>query len=171
MDCSLPGSSVHGIFQSSILEWDVVSSFKPSSWPRDQTCISCVSCTGSKFFTIEPPGKPVKVKWPAVNHSTSENQSFSWIQVVWFQSPDFEENTSRHSSGPKILRSMYLILGSTSSVSWQNEGTRWNHSHVPGFAFSLLSNKMAPSNPSLFFWIFLFSLKKFLLHTVALQYC
>ena len=46
MNCSLPGSSVHGIFQSRILEWVVISSSRPSSQLRDQTCISCVSSIG-----------------------------------------------------------------------------------------------------------------------------
>ena len=40
MDRSLSGSSVHGILQARILEWVVVPSFKGSSQPRDQTCIS-----------------------------------------------------------------------------------------------------------------------------------
>ena len=44
MDCSLPGSSVHGIFQARILEWVAISSSRGSSQPRDQTCVSCVSC-------------------------------------------------------------------------------------------------------------------------------
>ena len=45
---SLPASSVHGIFQAKVLEW-VALSFRKSSWPRDQThvsCISCISCMG-----------------------------------------------------------------------------------------------------------------------------
>ena len=37
MDCSLPGSSVHGIFQARILEWVAISSSRGSSQPRDQT--------------------------------------------------------------------------------------------------------------------------------------
>ena len=51
MDCSPPGSSVHGILQVRILEWVAISSSRESSPPRDQThvscvsCISCVSCT------------------------------------------------------------------------------------------------------------------------------
>ena len=35
MDCSPPGSSVHGVFQASILEWAAISSSRGSSWPRD----------------------------------------------------------------------------------------------------------------------------------------
>ena len=45
-DCSLPGSSVHGILQARILEWAAMPSSRGSSQPRDQTCISYVSCTG-----------------------------------------------------------------------------------------------------------------------------
>ena len=42
MDCSLPGSSVHGIPQARILEWVAISSSRRSSWPRDGTCVSCI---------------------------------------------------------------------------------------------------------------------------------
>ena len=34
-DCSLPGSSVHGIFQARILEWVAISFSRRSSQPRD----------------------------------------------------------------------------------------------------------------------------------------
>ena len=37
MDCSIPGSSVHGISQTRILEWVVISSSRGSFRPRDQT--------------------------------------------------------------------------------------------------------------------------------------
>ena len=43
--CS-PGSSVHGILQARILEWIGMRSSRRSSWPRDWTRVSCVSCTG-----------------------------------------------------------------------------------------------------------------------------
>ena len=41
MDCSPPGSSVHGIFQERILEWVSMPSSQGPPWPRDHTCISC----------------------------------------------------------------------------------------------------------------------------------
>ena len=59
IDCSPPGSSVHGIFSARILEWIAVSSPGESSQPKDLTHISYVSCTTGIFFTTEPPGKPV----------------------------------------------------------------------------------------------------------------
>ena len=46
MDCSPPGSSVHGILQARTLEWVAVPSSRASSQPRDQTHVSCVSCIG-----------------------------------------------------------------------------------------------------------------------------
>ena len=45
MDCSLAGSSVHGILQARILEWVVIPFSRRSSWPRDWTCISCIART------------------------------------------------------------------------------------------------------------------------------
>ena len=40
MNCSLPGSSVHGIFQAIVLEWIAISFSRGSSQPRDQTQVS-----------------------------------------------------------------------------------------------------------------------------------
>ena len=50
MDCSLPGSSVHGILQVRILEWATISFLRGSSQPRDKTSVSCVSCIGIRGF-------------------------------------------------------------------------------------------------------------------------
>ena len=44
MDCSPPGSSVHGILQARILEWVAISYSSGSSQLKDQTCISYFSC-------------------------------------------------------------------------------------------------------------------------------
>ena len=49
MDCSLLGSSVHGILQARILEWVAIFFSRESSWPRDQPLISCIA---DRFFTI-----------------------------------------------------------------------------------------------------------------------
>ena len=44
--CSPSGSSAHGNFQARILKRAANSSSRASSWPRDWTLISCISCTG-----------------------------------------------------------------------------------------------------------------------------
>ena len=58
MDCSSPGSSVHGIFQAKILEWVAISPSRGSSWPRGGAHISCNSCTVDGFFTTKPLESP-----------------------------------------------------------------------------------------------------------------
>ena len=57
MDCSPPGSSVHGISQATVLEWVTISFPRGSSQPRDQTRVSCI---GRQVFTTESPGKLVE---------------------------------------------------------------------------------------------------------------
>ena len=57
IDCSLPGSSVHGVFQARILEWVTISYCRGSSRSKDRTCISCISCIDRWIFTTTPSGK------------------------------------------------------------------------------------------------------------------
>ena len=51
MNCSPPGSSVHGILQARILEWVAIPFSRESFGPRDRTPISCIAI---RFFTIAP---------------------------------------------------------------------------------------------------------------------
>ena len=44
MDCSPPGSSVHGLVQARVLEWAALSYSRGFSRARDRTHISCVFC-------------------------------------------------------------------------------------------------------------------------------
>ena len=46
MDGSLPGPSLHGIFQARVLERVAVSFSRGPFQPWDRTCVSCVSCVG-----------------------------------------------------------------------------------------------------------------------------
>ena len=48
MDCSLPGFSVHGLFQARILEWVAISFSRGSSWPRNRTRVSRIA--GRRFI-------------------------------------------------------------------------------------------------------------------------
>ena len=72
IDCSPPGSSVHGILQARILEWVAVSSSKGSSQIRDQTRVFSVqfsSVAQSCLTLCDPmncstPGLPVHHQLP-----------------------------------------------------------------------------------------------------------
>ena len=49
MDCSPPGSFIHGLCQARGLEWGAISFSRGSSGPRDQTQVSCVV---NRCFTV-----------------------------------------------------------------------------------------------------------------------
>ena len=55
MDCSISGSSVHGIFQARVLEWIAISFSRESSRPRNRTPVSRIA---GRALPSEPPEKP-----------------------------------------------------------------------------------------------------------------
>ena len=57
-DCSLPGSSVHGIFQARVLEWIAISFSRGSSRPRDRTRVY-PHCR-QRLYRLSPQGS---LKW------------------------------------------------------------------------------------------------------------
>ena len=69
MDCSLPGSSVHGIVQARILELVAISFSRGYSQPRDQTQVSCI--VGRHFYHLSHQGDTnylvLVVKNPSAN--------------------------------------------------------------------------------------------------------
>jgi len=68
MDCSLPGSSVHGIPQAWVLEWVAVSFSRGSSWTRDQTQLSFMQADS---LPTEPLGK------------SSNRECEKWSNLRW----------------------------------------------------------------------------------------
>ena len=68
MDCNPPGSSVHGIFQARILEWTAISYSKGSFQPRDQICVSCISCIGRQMGSLTCRFLDLSGHMPALNN-------------------------------------------------------------------------------------------------------
>ena len=56
MDCSSPGSSVHGILQARILQWVAISCSSWSSQPRDRTCVCCIPCIAGNSLPLSHRG-------------------------------------------------------------------------------------------------------------------
>ena len=61
LDCSPPGSSVHGILQQITLECVAMPSSRGSSQPSDGNQDSCGPCIAGGFFIAEPLGKPFEI--------------------------------------------------------------------------------------------------------------
>ena len=75
MDCSPPGSSIHGILQARILEWVAVPFSRGSSQPRDWTQ---VSHTAGRFFTICTTGEGLSSGLPVLPLAT-----VSWRTILF----------------------------------------------------------------------------------------
>ena len=73
MDCSLPGSSVHGILQARTLEW-VAIPFRGSSQPRDWTQVSPIA---GGFFTL----------WAT---REAQMRSYGWA-LIWYNSCPYKK--------------------------------------------------------------------------------
>ena len=71
MDCSLPGSSVHGIFQTRVLEWIAISFSRGSSRPRNWTQVSLIA--GRCFYHLSHQGSYDKPR----QHIKQQNYHFA----------------------------------------------------------------------------------------------
>ena len=128
MDCSLPGSSVHGIFQARVLEWVAISFSRGSSRSRDRTCSSCIAggifiTEASGLFRIYPPcwsvccrkagrvcGKFSNV--PVLPGTVSgHDQQWEWIlnEAVTHLWKTWRQIKRRATHRDKFLKQMYLL--------------------------------------------------------------
>ena len=93
MDCSLPGSSVHGISQARIVEWVATFFSRGSSWPRHWTQVSCISrwilyhWTSREYYSAIKRSKTVSFSETRMDPETvmqSEVKSeIAWNLVKW----------------------------------------------------------------------------------------
>ena len=134
MDCSLPGSSVRGIFQAIVLEWIVISFSTGSSQPRDQNWVSSIvdrrftiwamlvtqSCpTLCDLMDCSPPGSSLHeifqariLEWVAISFSRGSSQPRDRTQVTCTVGRFFTEWATREAQWniiqPQNLKSCYL---------------------------------------------------------------
>ena len=103
MDCSLPGSSVHGIFQARTLEWVAISFCEESSHSRDWISVSRVSCIGGWIPHLCTAWKAHTITtWPA----TALLGSLCWIRD--------------NACSPSTCTLMFMTALYTISKTWNN---------------------------------------------------
>ena len=94
MGHSPPGSSVHGISQARILEWVAISSYRGPSWPRDQTCVSCIGRRVLYHWATWE----ARLKWSAWHQMTLMSKKkilgFPFFLFITFPKRDFNESIS-----------------------------------------------------------------------------
>ena len=121
--CQAPLSM--GFFQARILEWLAIPSARESSWPRDQTCISCIA---GGFFTSEPLGKPVLQSMGSqrVGHDLATKQLQNNWSLLLKKMP--------RSWKTKRLRDCYRLKGT-------KEACKLKSVYIPGLDGSLIGEK------------------------------
>ena len=102
MDCSLPGSSLHGILQARVLEWVAISFSRGSSWPRDQTQVSRI------------PGRRFNL-W--ATREAQENCPWVLSTLIWVQRGLGTLSWSIHTFPTMTRRGSYLTLSFPSNHS------------------------------------------------------
>ena len=155
---SPPGSSVHGILQTRILEWVTMFSSRGSSLHRDWTHVSFSSCIGGRLFTAEPPGSPftlhpttILLLLPSIiwNYHLLPPPFPPTYQRQWLT---FSSDSARHMKRLITLSSLKCL-----SVGFSNSPPRCHH-RFPGFlspSLTVLSwaHLLAPLLPILPLWV------------------
>ena len=94
MDCSPPGSSVHGILQARILEWVAVSFSRGTSRLRDRTQVSCIA---SRCFNLWATTLILRIKCtPYIILPNAENDVHCFAPLPIFPSQSHEKQADSH---------------------------------------------------------------------------
>ena len=127
MDCSPPGSSVHGILQARILEW-VAIPFSRSSQPRD---LSRVSRIAGRFFTL----------WATNGHNLT---LWAFLQLMVPSSLSFSFLISLHGTTKPPTKQRVAYPQTTNLVSPVSGDLFWG-------SFEIWHNCILPPNPDFSF--------------------
>ena len=105
--CSLPGSSVHGIFQARMLEWVAIFHSRQLSGHRDRTLTSCVSCLAGDSL-MRQLGSPISNNL-FIFHFTASLYWFCWrlflSSIKWCMNSAENKET-----GPLVFNSISPLL-------------------------------------------------------------
>ena len=80
MDCSLPGSSVHGIFQARVLEWGAIA-FSDTQMSHKEKILNLIITRKCKVKEIQ--------SWASLVAQLVKNLPAMW--ETWVQSPDWKD--------------------------------------------------------------------------------
>ena len=104
IDCNLPGSCVHGIFQARILEWVAISFSRGSSQPRNWTQVFCIA---GRFFTYWATREEI-TKWWAPNQKLLYKPEPSCNNFEWKKKSHFSVLLHLTSTAFVMQCSLYL---------------------------------------------------------------
>ena len=127
MDCSPPGSSVHGFSQARILQWVAISFSRGSSQPRDRTW---VSHTAGRHFTFWATREALK---DGITHSKKAHTNvFNWQNQIYIKNP----------SSKSLKNVVFSLLSSVSHVCSVVSDSLQPHGNGNTLQYSCLENAM-----------------------------
>ena len=135
IDCS---SSAHGISQARILEWVSISSSRGSSRPREQTCISCVSCISKQTLyhctTWEAQDYFIALLLLTLGGRSSIGNTHITLEVIGF--PSMDDVILVGQAGP-LMQRMFIVHITNQSLTFlrQNNTKHVHWAAEPGLVF------------------------------------
>ena len=138
MDCSPPGTYVHGILQGRILEWVAISFSRGSSRARDQFC---VSCTAGNFFTI----------WVTREAHRTQALHNSWLKVLvaslcrWWNTMKLIRESKKPSNSENQFNLSTLKKSNYWAEKWGEGGDPTNRDALSFFHTYLNTSKILNS--------------------------
>ena len=132
IDCSSPGSPVHGISQARILEWVAISSSKGYSQPRDWTRVSCTACIVRQILYRWATGEACVEKIIAIKEKEKVEQGKRSVSLGIRQGWRFK--VGRQSRPPVFLVFVVVVFTECCSslilqVNCLHKLSVWNESH------------------------------------------
>ena len=118
MDCSPPGSSVHGILQARILEWVAMFSSRVSSLLRDQTRISCVSYIGRQVLYHRVTWGAQKWVWWVLKKVNMELLYNTAISLLGMYPKGLKAGTKWDFYTPKFIVALFTIFKWQKQLKW-----------------------------------------------------
>ena len=140
LNCSPPGSSVHGILQAKIMEWLAISFSRGSSQARDRTQVSCIAgrcftiCTAreaqriwenfliNKPISIDPVYKSVwNNKWQCTLPYTRATLRVYWFRVSIFPFVFFTYDSLKPLPNFQLFGKSFCLSFSHSTIEMKHE--------------------------------------------------
>ena len=130
MDCSPPGSSVHGILQARILQWVAMPSSRWSSQPRGWIQVSCIP---GRFFTIWAKREPLHPSYPGLIPGQGTKRPFFMITHCSLSSINTRvlHWSKTKTSGRGSERRWAMKPQIPYSLTWPGPKVAWGP-HLPG---------------------------------------
>ena len=120
------GSSIHGIFRARILEWVAISSSRGSSPSKDQTHVSCVSCTGRWILSHwRHLGSPTfrqgcfTLQWSAQRSESGITKDWGHLEVSGILTPAGQPRFGPADEFSSLLGSP--LKPSDSQIAWKSQ--------------------------------------------------